>query len=184
MRSKEHKADKKSNILQRLFQSLPVFAKCVIPVTYIEHKSFDFMDLCDAEVKTKWFMMTNAYHHVKPEVDLLFTHEDIPRPVIPYTPAYTSYCTDFDACRETIRLARKIQPDMDRVVLDMDMLYHTPSRNVFCEDRKKENRDDSVILGNIKANDKDWCWRPDGKVNSPWTNCHSVSCVSVKNKVG
>lgn len=128
-----------------LFPSLWANRKTV-PVTYIDRQSLDYMDLCDAKVKTNWFMLVNAYHHVSPEVSLLFTHDDAHRPVIPYTPADTSYCTDYDACREVIRLAREILPNLNRVVLDTEMLYHTPSRDAFCKEWKSMNGDFGEIL--------------------------------------
>uniref|UniRef100_A0A7S2A676 Uncharacterized protein n=1 Tax=Trieres chinensis TaxID=1514140 RepID=A0A7S2A676_TRICV len=110
-----------------------------VPLRHVRRDFPDFMDLCEADVKTEWFMHTNAYHHVSPDVDLMFTHDKIPRPVIPFTPANTSHCTDYDACVEAVRLAKKIYPQLDKVILDTDMVYHTPSRDSFCDAWKEEN---------------------------------------------
>ena len=33
-----------------------------VPVDVQFRDSADFMDLCSAEVKTEWFMITNSYH--------------------------------------------------------------------------------------------------------------------------
>ena len=134
-----NRAEKKENLLKRLFH--PSVAGITVPLTFVDRETPDFMDICDANVKTEWFMMTNAYHHVSPDVDLLFTHDDMPRAVIPYTPADTSHCTDYEACQEVARLARMTFPSLDRVILDTDMLYHTPSRNAFCQAWKAENGD-------------------------------------------
>jgi hypothetical protein len=45
----------------------------VVPVRTQHRGAPDFMDLCEADVKTDWFMMTNSYHHVARHVDLMFT---------------------------------------------------------------------------------------------------------------
>ena len=31
----------------------------------------DYMDLCEANVTTDWFMLTNAYHVVSPHTDMV-----------------------------------------------------------------------------------------------------------------
>lgn len=42
--------------------------------THSQHRDGpDFMDMCEADVKTEWFMLTNSYHHVASHVDLMFT---------------------------------------------------------------------------------------------------------------
>jgi len=135
-------SEHKSSLWDALFHSpkpVSTAPSTTVPVSYIRRDTPDFMDLCDAEVKTEWFMLTNAYHHVSPDVDLMFTGDTIPRPVVPYVPADTSHCTDYDACRETARLARTVYPNLDKVVLDTDMLFHTRIRDVFCDAWKEEN---------------------------------------------
>lgn len=42
--------------------------------THAQHRdNADYMDMCEADVKTEWFMLTNSYHHVANHVDLMFT---------------------------------------------------------------------------------------------------------------
>ena len=43
------------------------------------------------------------------------------------------HCNSYKACRETISIAHEIYPDLGKVVLDMDLSYHVPSRNAFCK---------------------------------------------------
>ena len=44
-----------------------------VPVRTQHRGAPDFMDLCEADVKTDWFMITNSYHSVATHVDLMFT---------------------------------------------------------------------------------------------------------------
>ena len=80
------------------------------------------------------FFHTNSNYRVSDEIDLLFTDEyPNSRPVVPYTPAESIHCQQYAACKETLRLAREIYPEMDKVVLDMNIPLHTPSRDEFCK---------------------------------------------------
>ena len=110
-----------------------------INVKYVDRLHPDYMDLCAAPVRTNWFMTTNSYHALNPKgVDLMFTHPssnaESSRPVISYTPARSRYCWDYDACQEVYDMARRFHDgdEFDKIVLDMDMLYHTRSRDGFC----------------------------------------------------
>ena len=44
-----------------------------VPIRTQHRGAPDFMDLCEAEVDTEWFMITNSYHQVSRHVDLMFT---------------------------------------------------------------------------------------------------------------
>jgi len=129
-----------------------------INVKYVDRIHPDYMDLCSAPVRTNWFMVTNSFHALNPKgVDLMFTHPssnaESSRPVIPYTPARSRYCSDYEACREIYDMARRFHDgdDFDKIVLDMDMLYHTRSRDGFCgawgeiQDAEEE-KDDQTYL--------------------------------------
>lgn len=105
-----------------------------VPYRLVDRLNTDITDVCDAPVSTEWFYHTNSYHKVADKVDLLFSKDEpVSRPVVPYTPADSLHCNEYKACRETIRIAREIYPVLDKVVLDMDLPYHVPSRNAFCE---------------------------------------------------
>jgi hypothetical protein len=79
-----------------------------VPVRTQHRGAPDFMDLCEAEVKTDWFMITNSYHSVARHVDLMFTPRSF-IPVIPFTPATYAFCFKYPYCKETINLAQVIK---------------------------------------------------------------------------
>ena len=116
-----------------------------VPVRSQHRGAPDFMDLCEAEVKTDWFMITNSYHHVARHVDLMFTPGTF-KPVIPFTPATYAFCFKYPYCKETVNLAQRIHSGQDKVIQDMDMLYHTESRNAFCKEWKEENGEEGEDL--------------------------------------
>jgi len=104
------------------------------PYHFVDRLNTDITDVCDAPVSTEWFYHTNSYHNIADEVDLLFSRDEpVSRPVVSYTPAESIHCNAYKACRETISIAREIYPDLGKVVLDMDLSYHVPSRNAFCK---------------------------------------------------
>eukprot|EP00553_Chaetoceros_curvisetus_P006700 CAMPEP_0204620202 /NCGR_PEP_ID=MMETSP0717-20131115/6308_1 /ASSEMBLY_ACC=CAM_ASM_000666 /TAXON_ID=230516 /ORGANISM="Chaetoceros curvisetus" /LENGTH=345 /DNA_ID=CAMNT_0051634345 /DNA_START=371 /DNA_END=1408 /DNA_ORIENTATION=- len=105
----------------------------------------DYMDMCEADVKTEWFMLTNSYHQVANHVDLMFTPGKF-QPVIPFTPATYPFCFKFPYCKETINLSQRFNPDHAKVVLDFDMLYHTETRNAFCKQWKEMHGDEGEDL--------------------------------------
>ena len=62
-----------------------------VPVRTQHRSAPDFMDLCEAEINTDWFMISNSYHSVAKHVDLMFTPGTF-KPVIPFTPATYAFC--------------------------------------------------------------------------------------------
>lgn len=119
-----------------------------LPVTYHQRTSKDFMDLCDAPISTEWFMMTNAYHHLSPDVDLMFTPDEIRKPLVPYTPADTEYCTAHKACLDALEQAQAFDPEIDEIILDSDLLFHTSHRDKYCELWKEKFGDNGEGLFN------------------------------------
>lgn len=76
-----------------------------VPVRTQHRAAPDYMDLCEAEITTDWFMITNSYHSVAKHVDLMFTPGTF-KPVIPFTPATYAFCFKFPYCKETVNLAQ------------------------------------------------------------------------------
>jgi len=111
-----------------------------VPVTLQFRDSSDYMDLCSADVKTEWFMITNSYHQVSRHVDLMFTPGKFV-PVVPFTPATYPFCLKYPYCKEIIMLSQRWNPNHKQVILDMDMLYHTKERNAFCGEWRERNGD-------------------------------------------
>mmetsp|Transcript_10579 Transcript_10579/g.13399 ORF Transcript_10579/g.13399 Transcript_10579/m.13399 type:complete len:891 (-) Transcript_10579:367-3039(-) len=122
------------------------YANMTIIPTRSQHRGApDVMDMCEADVKTEWFMLTNSYHQVANHVDLMFTPGKF-QPVIPFTPATFPFCFKFPYCKETVNLAQRFNPGHDKVVLDFDMLYHTETRNKFCAMWREMNGDEGEDL--------------------------------------
>jgi len=110
----------------------------VIP-TRAQHRSApDYMDLCEADVETEWFMMTNSYHKVASHVDLMFVPGKF-KPVVPFTPATYPFCFKFPYCKENVNLAQRFNPGHNKVALDFDVVYHTATRNGFCKEWKERH---------------------------------------------
>ncbi|KAL7536273.1 hypothetical protein ACHAXR_010253 [Thalassiosira sp. AJA248-18] len=109
-----------------------------VPVTLQFRDTPDTMDLCAAEVKTEWYMITNSYHHVSRHVDLMFTPGKFV-PVVPFTPATYPFCLKYPYCKEIIMLSQRWNQKHKQVVQDMDMLYHTKERNAFCAEWIERN---------------------------------------------
>ncbi|KAL7535270.1 hypothetical protein ACHAXR_010651 [Thalassiosira sp. AJA248-18] len=116
-----------------------------VPVRTQHRGAPDFMDLCEADIQTDWFMITNSYHSVSRHVDTMFTPGSF-KPVVPFTPATYAFCFKYPYCKETVNLAQRINPGHDKVILDMDMLYNTEARNAFCKEWKEENGDEGEEL--------------------------------------
>lgn len=118
-----------------------------VPVQVRERVGADVTDICDAPVSTEWFFYTNANHRLATKIDLLFTNNGN-KPLVPYTPAESLHCTRYEVCEETLRLAREIYPAMDKIILDMNIPYHTPSRNAFCKYWKANYGENGELLKN------------------------------------
>ena len=116
-----------------------------VPVRTQHRGAPDYMDICEADITTEWFMITNSYHNVAQHVDLMFTPGTF-KPVIPFTPATYAFCFKYPYCKETVNLAQRTNAGQDKVIQDMDMLYHTESRNAFCKQWKAENGNEGEDL--------------------------------------
>lgn len=117
----------------------------IVPTRSQHREAPDVMDMCEADVTTEWFMLTNSYHQVANHVDLMFTPGKY-QPVVPFTPATFLFCFKYPYCKETVNLAQRFNPGHEKVVLDFDMLYHTKTRDEFCAKWKEMNGDDGENL--------------------------------------
>lgn len=117
----------------------------VVPIRAQYREKPDFMDICAAEIDTEWFMITNSYHHVANHVDLMFVPGS-KKPVVPFTPATYPFCLKFPYCKETVNLAKRYEPGHKQVVQDMDMLFHTETRNAFCKEWMDRNGEEGEDL--------------------------------------
>eukprot|EP00979_Chaetoceros_neogracilis_P011871 scaffold3017_cov162-Chaetoceros_neogracile.AAC.2 len=63
-------------------------------------------DLCSANVQSDWFMITNSYHVVSDNVDLLFNKQG--KFVIPAIPATDENCYTVSACKDSLDTAKDL----------------------------------------------------------------------------
>lgn len=109
--------------------------------------AYDNMDLCEAKIDTKWFMMVDSRREVSEFVDLMFAvkkDETDARPVVPFVEAYThGNCGRFPYCEKTATRARRIYSEMgwSRIVHTDDMLFHTDGVRNFCKFWTQKNGD-------------------------------------------
>ena len=103
-----------------------------LPVKMYHRTSPDYMDLCDAPVSTEWFMITNAYHSVKPNIDLLFT-PDSGKPVVSFTPSDEIHCTQYKDCQDAHNVALDFYPQLRMVVHTSEIIFKTSLRDEFCD---------------------------------------------------
>ena len=108
----------------------------VVPTRSQHRTGPDYIDICEADVNTEWFMLTNSYHKVASHVDLMFVPGTF-KPVVPFTPATYAFCFKFPYCKESVNLAQRFSPGHEKVVLDFDILYHTKTRNEYCKEWKE-----------------------------------------------
>jgi len=110
----------------------------------------DYMDLCDVNVDTEWFMITNAYHQVAYHTDTMFTQASF-KPVIPFTPVTYEFCLKFPYCKAGVDLAQRFNHNHNLAVEDFDMVFNTHHRNLFCEEWKRRYGDEGERLYDKKT---------------------------------
>jgi len=98
----------------------------------IQKRNADFMDICNAHVNTEYFMITNSYHVVSRQVNLLFTNDSRRLPVIPFMRADRDYCLDLQPCVEAYKESKQFDKQNIILVQDFDMMFRTDLRNEFC----------------------------------------------------
>jgi len=120
---------------------------------YIKKRDSDFMDMCNAPVNTEYFMMTNSYHIVSQQVDLLFTNDSRRLPVIPFTRADISYCQDSQTCVKAYEESKQFDKQSKIIVQDFDMLFRTDLRDKFCSIWRERYGHESVPVGDLGIQD-------------------------------
>jgi hypothetical protein len=88
-------------------------------------------DFCHTDVSTDWFMITNSYHRVAKNVDLLFN--DAGQPVISAVDANNDNCFSVPGCRDVAEKSRELFNETEtKLVRDHDMIFHTDTVKKFC----------------------------------------------------
>ena len=113
-------------------QNIPQIFDTKLSVSIHKRKN-DYFDICNAPIKTDWFMITNAYYVLSDYVDLLFSNDKRKIPVIPFTPVNHINCFSFISCRKAYDLSKLFNPDNKMVFQDIDMLFNTAERDNFCK---------------------------------------------------
>lgn len=98
----------------------------------VQKRKNDFFDVCNAQIDTDWFMITNSYHVVAEQVDLLFSKNH--KFVVPFTPSEHQNCITFPACREAYEKSKKFDPNNRMIVQDNMLIFNTKERNQFCDE--------------------------------------------------
>jgi len=103
---------------------------------HTRESSSDGFDLCNVHVEAEWFMITNAYHVVQQNVDLLFNNDL--KVVITALPATHEYCFAYPSCRHVMERSHRLFGTTEfYLVRDADMVFHTQSMKKFCSLWKK-----------------------------------------------
>ena len=105
-----------------------------LPTTMQRRKrpTYANMDLCEAKIDTKWFMMVDSRREVSEFVDLMFADN---RPVVPYVAESYRECGRFPYCEKMSKRARRISNTYGfaKIVHTDDMLFHTDGVRNFCK---------------------------------------------------
>merc|ERR1740124_552307 len=158
-----------SNLLSKIDASTHPFSKVILMVPHnmashdinrlssiqtninvsIQKRNENFMDICNARVDTEYFMITNSYHVVSPQVDLLFTKDSRRLPVIPFTQADQGDCLEFQPCVEAYQKSKQFDKQSTILVQDFDMLFKTDLRDEFCSVWRKRYQKESVHVEDV-----------------------------------
>lgn len=113
-----------------------------LPTTMQRRKrqAHDNMDICEAKIDTKWFMMVDSGKEVSEFVDLMFAEkkdEADARPVVPFVEATYQNCIRYPYCEKTAErvLRNYFYPGTEwiKIVHTDDMLFHTDGVRNFCK---------------------------------------------------
>jgi hypothetical protein len=107
----------------------------------------DYMDLCTAPVRTRWFMKVSSAFRVRPIFHLMVHHQMKQsddddgessthfQPVASYSEATNETCFHFPYCVMEFDVARVIAPPVHRVFSSENFLFETPTRDEYCRTR-------------------------------------------------
>ena len=108
-----------------------LFAKS-IPVSFASRGSMpDTADLCTVDVATPWFVMSNSFFQLKGDVEILTNIDH--RPLISFEEPTFESCFSDETCNRDFALAQEIVPKFDAVFYEFDFVFHTGTRNEYCE---------------------------------------------------
>eukprot|EP00638_Chattonella_subsalsa_P009021 CAMPEP_0117750440 /NCGR_PEP_ID=MMETSP0947-20121206/10374_1 /TAXON_ID=44440 /ORGANISM="Chattonella subsalsa, Strain CCMP2191" /LENGTH=1159 /DNA_ID=CAMNT_0005568617 /DNA_START=188 /DNA_END=3664 /DNA_ORIENTATION=+ len=93
----------------------------------------DFMDWCQANVSSDFFMYTNTFHKLVDPVYILQS-KNSSEPYVPYVPADSDACSSYPECVYSILQARNVSglEDYKYHVLDTEMVFDNSIKTEFC----------------------------------------------------
>jgi hypothetical protein len=122
------------------------------PVRFVfrDDYSYDYIDLCTAPVHTRWFMWTDSYHRIRPKLHILTQqgqpdpmvhtenttpngYQNTHRPIASYIRATNETCFDYPSCTRDLTLARQIDPNMNDVFQNHDMVFNKQHLQEYCQ---------------------------------------------------
>lgn len=94
----------------------------------------DSADLCTVQIDTSWFAMTNSYHQLKEDVQIMTQFDrGVHKPVVSFVRPDFESCYSYPGCRRDLQLAQEIVAGFDSIYQDFDFVFHTESRNDYCQ---------------------------------------------------
>ena len=111
------------------------------------------MNICDVQVSTDWFVITDDKHSIIDDMRILVTPDGSKRPLQAFVPSNMKSCQESTVCRETVALGNKLFPSMNSYVLSGDALFHRSLRDEFCryvrEMQSDEINDEPHIIQDV-----------------------------------
>ncbi|MDB9786568.1 hypothetical protein OAB57_00535 [Bacteriovoracaceae bacterium] len=109
-------------------------------------------DLCNAPIDTQHFMITNSYHIINSPFHL-FTKRPVLGsigfvPDVPFIDSSSKYCQSFPSCMNSTHHAREFNPDYNKHVESMRLVFNTELMSEFCE-VFNENHQRNISIGNL-----------------------------------
>lgn len=105
----------------------------VLPIQFIARQNRSNLDLCTAPVTTEWFMMTNSFHRIRQDFQLMTEYDQGSlKPVVPFVKATPDSCYSFPSCSKKLEMAKQILPSTDTFYQDNQFIFHSSTRDEFC----------------------------------------------------
>lgn len=100
------------------------------PIQFVSRKkSTAWTDVCSAPIKNPWVMKTSSYFQLRKKVPLM-TQDG--KPVITFSYPSKETCYKFQSCVEDLKSSKLIDPKVNRVFDEADMVYERRTLRKFC----------------------------------------------------
>ncbi len=114
---------------------VPLITPANIPVLFqSRHERPETADICTVDVKTTWFVMSTSMMYLKDDVQIMASSDNKAyKPLVSYEEATLDSCYAHPTCLRDLQIAREITPAYFMVYDDFDFVFHTDSRNEYCQ---------------------------------------------------